>query len=314
MTVSAVFGGGGFLGSHLVDLLVSKGHDVVVVDNFHTGDEENLEKALASERVQVLRHDISTPLSIDADRIYNLASPASPVQYQTNPVQTMKTNVLGTLNLLELARSKNARFFQASTSEVYGDPDVSPQYETYFGNVNPIGIRACYDEGKRAAETLSFDFHRQYGVDIRVARIFNTYGPRMSPDDGRVVSTFIRQALSGEKITIFGDGSQTRSFCFVEDLVAGIERVMEYGDANISPVNIGNPHEINLNSLAKTIIELTQSNSEIEYLSLPGDDPRRRCPDISKITSLTDWSPAISLRDGLTETISDLKHVLAANR
>ena len=310
MIRSAIFGGGGFLGSHLAQILVAKGHEVIVVDNFDTGNRANLLSVIDSGQVEVLTHDITTPISIHADRIYNLACPASPVQYQTNPVQTMRTNVLGTLNLLDLARETNARFFQASTSEVYGDPELSPQNETYSGNVNPIGIRACYDEGKRAAETLCFDYFREYGVDIRVARIFNTYGPRMRPDDGRVVSTFIRQALTEKKLTIFGDGNQTRSFCYVDDLVEGIEEVMECGDSGISPVNLGNPHEITLNTLAQTILELTNSSSEIENLSLPEDDPRRRCPDISKITSLTGWTPKTGLRDGLADTISYLTDIL----
>ena len=307
MKKAVVFGAGGFLGSHLTDFLLSKGCEVIAVDNFHTGAKSNLKAAMDTGQLEVIRHDINFPLFLEVDRIYNLASPASPMHYQRDPVQTLKTNVVGTTNLLGLAKRTGARIFQASTSEVYGDPEISPQSETYFGNVNPIGIRACYDEGKRAAETLCFDYQRQHGVDIRVARIFNTYGPRMRPDDGRVVSTFIRQALLGQPITIFGDGNQTRSFCYVDDLISGISLIMDYESWEISPVNLGNPIEITLNHLAEYVLELTGSSSKLEYQLLPDDDPKRRCPDISKITCLTGWEPYTGLREGLVETIDYMK-------
>lgn len=311
MNRSAIFGAGGFLGSHLTELLLNKGHEVIAVDNFYTGSRSNLLSAKESGQLEIIRHDINFPIYLEVDRIYNLASPASPVDYQRDPVQTLKTNVVGTTNLLGLAKRTGALFFQASTSEVYGDPEITPQKETYLGNVNPIGIRACYDEGKRAAETLCFDYQRQYGVGIRVARIFNTYGPRMRPDDGRVVSTFIRQALLGEPLTIFGDGNQTRSFCYVDDLIYGIDSIMEYHDWNISPVNLGNPQEITLNSLAAEILELTNSSSTIEFLPLPEDDPKQRCPDITKINSLTGWKPQTDLKLGLERTIEYMTEVLS---
>lgn len=310
MTKSVVVGAGGFLGSHLTELLLNKGHEVIAVDNFHTGAKANLKDALESGQLEVIRHDINFPLYLEVDRVYNLASPASPIHYQRDPVQTLKTNVVGTTNLLGLAKRTGARFFQASTSEVYGDPKISPQVETYTGNVNPIGIRACYDEGKRAAETLCFDYHRQHGVEIRVARIFNTYGPRMQPDDGRVVSTFIRQALLGEPITIFGDGEQTRSFCYVDDLVSGLELVMEYESWEISPVNVGNPNEMTLNQLAELVLKLTESQSKLEYHQLPQDDPKRRCPDISKMKSMTGWEPSTELEVGLSKTIDYMRSVV----
>ena len=307
---SVVVGASGFLGSHLTELLLNKGHEVIAVDNYHTGAKSNLMAALDTGRLEVIRHDINFPLYLEVDRIYNFASPASPVHYQRDPVQTLKTNVVGTTNLLGLAKRTGARFFQASTSEVYGDPEVSPQVETYSGNVNPIGIRACYDEGKRAAETLCFDYQRQHGVDIRVARIFNTYGPRMQPNDGRVVSTFIRQAVLGEPITIFGHGNQTRSFCYVDDLVSGIELIMDYESWEISPVNIGNPNEITLNNLAELILELTRSSSKLAYHPLPDDDPKRRCPDISKMHTLTGWEPNTELKAGLLKTIDYMKKAI----
>lgn len=307
MTKSVVVGAGGFLGSHLTELLINKGHEVIAVDNFHTGAKSNLKAAIDTGQLEVIRHDINFPLYLEVDRIYNLASPASPIHYQRDPVQTLKTNVVGTTNLLGLAKRTRARFFQASTSEVYGDPEITPQVETYTGNVNPIGIRACYDEGKRAAETLCFDYQRQHGVDIRVARIFNTYGPRMQPDDGRVVSTFIRQALLDEPITIFGQGNQTRSFCYVDDLISGIELIMDYESWDISPVNIGNPNEMTLNHLAELVLELTGSSSKLEYHPLPDDDPKRRCPDISKMNSLTGWEPKTELKSGLVRTIEYMK-------
>jgi UDP-glucuronate decarboxylase len=307
MTKSVVVGAGGFLGSHLTELLLNKGHEVIAVDNFHTGAKANLRDATESGQLEVIRHDINFPLYLEVDRVYNLASPASPIHYQRDPVQTLKTNVVGTTNLLGLAKRTGARFFQASTSEVYGDPEISPQVETYTGNVNPIGIRACYDEGKRAAETLCFDYQRQHDVDIRVARIFNTYGPRMQPDDGRVVSTFIRQALRNEPITIFGDGEQTRSFCFVDDLISGLELVMEHETWEISPVNVGNPNEMTLNQLAELVLSLTGSSSKLEYFPLPDDDPKRRCPDITKMKSMTGWEPSINLETGLSETIDYMR-------
>ena len=310
MTKSVVVGAGGFLGSHLTELLLGKGHEVIAVDNFHTGAKGNLKEALTSGQLELIRHDINFPLYLEVDRVYNLASPASPIHYQRDPVQTLKTKVVGTTNLLGLAKRTGARFFQASTSEVYGDPEISPQVETYTGNVNPIGIRACYDEGKRAAETLCFDYQRQHGVDIRVARIFNTYGPRMQPDDGRVVSTFIRQALMSEPITIFGDGTQTRSFCYVDDLVSGLEMVMEHESWDISPVNVGNPNEMTLNQLAELVLEITKSRSKIEYQKLPDDDPKRRCPDITKMTSATGWSPSTDLETGLTKTVEYMRSVI----
>ena len=311
MQKSVVFGAGGFLGSHLTELLLSKGHEVIAVDNFFTGRRSNLLSAKDSGQLEIIRHDINFPIYLEVDRIYNLASPASPVYYQRDPVQTMKTNVVGTTNLLGLAKRTGALFFQASTSEVYGDPEVSPQAETYLGNVNPIGIRACYDEGKRAAETLCFDYQRQYGVEIRVARIFNTYGPRMHPNDGRVVSTLIRQALLGEPLTIFGDGNQTRSFCYVDDLIFGIESIMDFEDWNISPANLGNPQEITLNELATEILTLTNSSSTIEFSPLPEDDPKQRCPDITKINTLTGWEPKTELKLGLERTIEYMKGVLS---
>jgi UDP-glucuronate decarboxylase len=287
----------------VVDRLIGEGHDVVAVDNFYTGSKRNLQHLIGHPNFELLRHDVTFPLFIEVDTIYNLASPASPVQYQRDPVQTMKTNVLGAVNLLGLAKRLRVPIFQASTSEVYGDPEVHPQSEDYWGRVNPIGPRACYDEGKRAAETLFSDYHKQHGVKIRVARIFNTYGPRMAVNDGRVVSNFIIQALRGENITIFGDGSQTRSFCFVDDLIDGFARMMSLEHDCIGPINLGNPTEFTMLELAREVIELTGSNSQLVFLPLPEDDPRQRRPDITKASQELGWEPKVPLRLGLEKTI-----------
>lgn len=306
-----VTGGAGFLGSHLADRLVADGHEVIVVDNFFTGSKKNLWHLHNQLNVEVIRHDITFPLYVEVDAIYNLASPASPIHYQRDPVQTTKTSVLGAINMLGLAKRLGVRIFQASTSEVYGDPEVHPQPESYWGKVNPIGPRACYDEGKRAAETLFFDYHRQHGMDIRVARIFNTYGPRMAPDDGRVVSNFILQALRGEPITIYGDGSQTRSFCYVSDLVEGFVRLMDNDRGLVGPVNLGNPAEFTMNELAHAVLEATGSTSPIDYQPLPEDDPKQRKPDISLATSELGWEPSVQLREGLDQTVQYFRGVLA---
>ncbi len=298
-----VAGGAGFIGSHLCERLIAEGAQVLCVDNFSTGFAGNLVPLRRHPRFQLIRHDVTVPLHVEVDEIYNLASPASPVHYQRDPVQTAKTNVLGAINLLNLALRTGARILQASTSEVYGDPDVHPQPESYWGNVNPIGMRSCYDESKRCAETLFFDYSRQHGVPIRVARIFNTYGPRMQPDDGRVVSGFIVQALTGQDITVFGSGSQTRSFCYVDDLVEGLLRLMNLGNRTVGPVNLGNPEEITIAALARQIIDLTGSSSRLAYKMLPQDDPRRRCPDIEQARALVGWQPSVRLRDGLMLTI-----------
>jgi UDP-glucuronate decarboxylase len=282
------------------------GHDVLVVDNFYTGDKANIEHLLENPKFELMRHDVTFPLYVEVDGIFNLACPASPVHYQRNPVQTFKTSVHGAINMLGLAKRTGARFLQASTSEIYGDPEISPQPETYWGNVNPIGIRSCYDEGKRAAETLTFDYHRQFGLDIRVARIFNTYGPRMAPDDGRVVSNFIVQALKGDSLTIYGDGSQTRSFCYVSDLIEGLVKLF-FAEKIHEPINLGNPTPINMKELAYEIIELTKSGSEVEFKPLPGDDPKQREPVIDKADSLLNWKPKIARREGLTKTIDYFK-------
>ena len=297
-----VTGGAGFVGSHLCERLLTDGWHVICLDNFFTGDLKNISHLRHELHLEIVRHDVTTPISIEADAIFNLACPASPVHYQRTPVHTLKTSVLGALNMLELASRLNAPILQASTSEVYGDPVVHPQIESYWGNVNPVGPRACYDEGKRCAESLFFDFHRQYGVDIRVARIFNTYGPRMAHGDGRVVSNFISQALRGEPITIFGDGQQTRSFCFVDDTVEALMRLMDAGMTG--PVNIGNPEETSMLELAKLILQLTGSTSVIEFRQLPEDDPRQRMPDISKAREDLNWEPQTSLVDGLKRTIA----------
>lgn len=299
-----VAGGAGFLGSHLCERLLNEGHTVLCVDNFSTGRMENLRHLQGFEGFSVVRHDIVEPFDLPVDEIYNLACPASPPHYQRDPIHTMKTSVIGSLNLLELAVRNHARIFQASTSEVYGDPLVHPQPEAYWGNVNSFGPRACYDEGKRSAETLFYDFHKQHRLDIRVVRIFNTYGPRMRPDDGRVVSNFINQALKGEDITIYGDGSQTRSFCYVDDLIEGFHRLMYSEPAIHTPVNIGNPGEFTVRELAERIVAMTGTRSKIVYHPLPVDDPRQRRPDISVAKKELGWEPTVALEDGLTSTIA----------
>lgn len=298
-----VTGGAGFVGSHLSEKLLGAGHEVVVVDNYFTGSKDNVAHLLGNPRFEILRHDVTFPLYVEVDAIYNLASPASPIHYQHDPVQTTKTNVMGAINMLGLAKRLRVPILQASTSEVYGDPEVHPQTEDYWGKVNPIGPRACYDEAKRVAETLFFDYHRQHGLDIRVARIFNTYGPRMAADDGRVVSNFIVQALRGEALTIYGDGSQTRSFCYVDDLVSGLIALMDNTSGEVGPVNLGNPGEFTMKELADLVLEHTGSKSTIEFLPLPQDDPRQRQPDISKAKKILGWEPTIALRDGLVRTI-----------
>lgn len=305
-----VSGGAGFLGSHLVERLLDHGNEVLCVDNLFTGTKSNIENFLNHSRFEFIRHDVTFPLHVEVDQIYNLACPASPVHYQHDPVQTTKTSVHGAINMLGLAKRLNARIFQASTSEVYGDPTIHPQTESYWGNVNPIGIRSCYDEGKRCAETLFFDYHRQHKLDIRVARIFNTYGPRMHPNDGRVVSNFIMQALRGENITIFGDGSQTRSFCYVDDLIDGFIRFMDLpagvdGSPGFpGPINLGNPEEFTISQLAEMVIRLTGSTSKMIYKPLPSDDPMQRKPDITLAKEyLNDWTPSVALEEGLRQTI-----------
>jgi UDP-glucuronate decarboxylase len=297
-----VTGGAGFLGSHLCERLVSQGHDVICLDNYFTGRKKNIDHLLDCHNFELMRHDITMPVFLEVDQIYNLACPASPVHYQYNAVKTIKTSVLGAINVLGLAKRVRARVLQASTSEVYGDPDVHPQREDYWGHVNPIGIRSCYDEGKRVAETLFFDYHRQNNVDIRVMRIFNTYGPRMHPSDGRVVSNFIVQALQGKNLTLYGKGGQTRSFCYVDDLIDGMMRFMNQ-DRIIGPVNIGNPSEFTIKELAEQVIKLTGSKSGIVYRPLPSDDPKQRCPDIRLAREKLGWKPAVKLADGLRKTI-----------
>jgi UDP-glucuronate decarboxylase len=304
-----VTGGAGFLGSHLCDKLLSLGHSVLSVDNFYTGDQKNIAHLRDNRDFELMRHDVTFPLYVEVDGIFNLACPASPVHYQKDPVQTFKTSVHGAINMLGLAKRTGARFFQASTSEIYGDPTISPQPEEYWGNVNPIGIRSCYDEGKRAAETLTFDYHRQYGLDIRVARIFNTYGPRMAANDGRVVSNFIVQALKGDPITVYGDGTQTRSFCYVDDLIDGITKLF-FNQEIIEPINLGNPEPINMLELANEVIELTGSKSKIEMRALPGDDPKQREPEISRARELLGWSPKIAREEGLVRTVEYFKTTL----
>ncbi len=298
-----VTGGAGFLGSHLADRLLELDHEVVVADNFYTGSRDNIAHLLNNPKFELIRHDVTFPLYVEVDGIFNLACPASPVQYQKNPVQTFKTSVHGAINMLGLAKRTGARFLQASTSEIYGDPTISPQAEDYWGNVNPIGIRSCYDEGKRAAETLTFDYHRQFGLDIRVARIFNTYGPRMAKDDGRVVSNFIVQALQGNPLTVYGDGSQTRSFCYVSDLIDGLAKLF-FAESVHEPMNLGNPTPINMKELAQEVISLTGSKSRIVYKELPKDDPRQREPNISKAKVLLGWSPIVERSDGLKKTVA----------
>jgi UDP-glucuronate decarboxylase len=312
-----VTGGAGFIGSHLIDRLLERGDEVLCVDNLFTGSKRNIEHLAAHPRFEFMRHDVTFPLYVEVDEIYNLACPASPVHYQYDPVQTIKTAVHGAINILGLAKRLKCKVFQASTSEVYGDASVHPQPESYWGNVNPIGPRSCYDEGKRCAETLFFDYHRQHGLEIKVARIFNTFGPRMHPADGRVVSNFIMQALRGEPITIFGDGSQTRSFCYVDDLVDGIVRLMATGPEVTGPVNIGNPREFTIRDLAELTTQMTGSNSEIAYRDLPQDDPRHRQPDIAFAKRLIDWEPAVTLEAGLKKTIDyflALSSDISANR
>ena len=297
-----VTGGAGFLGSHLCERLLNDGHEVICLDNYFTGRMANVAHLRDNRNFELIRHDVTEPILLEVDRIFNLACPASPIHYQFNPVKTIKTSVMGAINMLGLAKRVYARILQASTSEVYGDPAVHPQTEDYWGNVNPIGIRSCYDEGKRVAETLFMDYHRQNNVDIRIVRIFNTYGPRMLPNDGRVVSNFIVQALNGEDLTIYGDGSQTRSFCYVDDLIEGFVRMMNQ-DKIIGPVNIGNPGEFTMLELAKEVLELTGSKSKIVYKPLPGDDPKMRRPDISLAKEALGWEPTIPLRKGLEKTI-----------
>ena len=304
-----VTGGSGFLGSHLCDRLISEGHEVICVDNFYTGGKINIKHLLANPKFELIRHDVTFPLYVEVDGIFNLACPASPVQYQKNPVQTLKTSIHGAINMLGLAKRTGARILQASTSEIYGDPDVMPQNESYWGRVNPIGIRACYDEGKRAAETLFFDTHRQFNTDIRVARIFNTFGPRMAIDDGRVISNFIVQALSNQDITIYGDGTQTRSFCYVDDLIDGLCRLF-FTEKIYEPVNIGNPDPINMLALAQEIINLTNSNSRIVYKELPMDDPRQREPDIKKAQSILNWSPSTTRYEGIRQTVEYFRNII----
>jgi len=307
-----VTGGAGFLGSHLSDRLLSEGHEVIAVDNFFTGNKRNVWHLSDNKNFELIRHDVTFPLYLEVDAIYNLASPGSPIHYQRDPVQTTKTSVLGAINMLGLAKRLGVKIFQASTSEVYGDPEVHPQPESYWGRVNPIGPRACYDEGKRAAETLFFDYHRQHGMPIRVARIFNTYGPRMAPDDGRVVSNFVLQALRGEPLTIYGDGSQTRSFCYVSDLVDGFVRLMDNDKDLVGPVNLGNPGEFTMKELADAVIDVTGSKSTIEHKPLPQDDPKQRQPDISLAKKELGWEPTIQLREGLEKTVEYFRGVLAS--
>jgi UDP-glucuronate decarboxylase len=307
-----ITGGAGFIGSHLAERLLGKGHSVIILDNFHTGSKDNIRHLLSNPNLDVIRHDITLPYRIEADHIYNLACPASPIHYQRSPVRTVEACVLGPINALTLAREIKARVLQASTSEVYGNPAVHPQTEDYWGNVNPIGSRSCYDEGKRVAETLFFDFHREADVDIRVARIFNTYGPRMRPDDGRVISNFILQALRGEPVTIFGDGSQTRSFCYVSDMVEGLIHLMDKADFT-GPVNLGSPDERTIKEVAELIIKLTGSNSEIIYKTLPQDDPVRRKPDISLAKRVLGWQPKVKLEEGLPEIIEYFRPLAMTN-
>ena len=313
-----ITGGAGFIGSHLCERLINDGHEVICLDNYFTGNKENVSHLMNHHRFELIRHDITEPILMEADWIFNLACPASPIHYQYNPVKTIKVNVLGALNMLGLAKRVKARILQASTSEIYGDPDVHPQKEEYWGNVNPIGKRSCYDEGKRVAETLFFDYMRQNKVDTKVVRIFNTYGPRMRSDDGRVVSNFIVQALKNEPITMYGDGSQTRSFCYIDDMIEGLIRMMDYETGEYTrepdytkqylsgypgPINLGNPHEVSIYSIAKLVTELAGSKSEIVFRPLPEDDPKRRCPDITKAKGILEWQPYVQLEEGLQKTV-----------
>ncbi len=298
-----VTGGAGFLGSHLCDRLIERGHDVICVDNFFTGRKQNIAHLMGNPQFEIIRHDIVQPLTVEVSQIYNLACPASPVAYQYNPIKTIKTSSVGMVNMLGLAKRCRARVLQASTSEIYGDPKIHPQREDDWGNVNPIGPRSCYDEGKRIAESLCTNYSHAHGVETRIIRIFNTYGPRMDPDDGRVISNFITQALRGEPLTVYGDGSQTRSFCFVDDLIDGMLRLMEHPDNEIGPVNVGNPVEMTMLELAEAIIEVIDSSSQVDFQPLPKDDPTRRCPDISKAQATLDWEPQVDLKTGLAKTI-----------
>jgi len=305
-----VTGGAGFLGSHLCERLLKDGNDVLCVDNFYSGTKDNVTHLLGNPHFELLRHDVTFPLYVEVDEIYNLACPASPIHYQWDPVQTTKTSVLGAINMLGLAKRTKARILQASTSEVYGDPEVHPQKEDYWGHVNPIGIRSCYDEGKRCAETLFFDYHRQHNLDIKVVRIFNTYGPRMHPNDGRVVSNFIVQALRGEDITIYGDGSQTRSFCYVDDLIEGFVRMMATGSEVTGPINIGNPAEFTIRQLAETILKMVGSKSSLILKPLPQDDPKQRQPDITAARETLAWEPQVGLEAGLQKTVGYFRELL----
>jgi len=305
-----VTGGSGFLGSHLCERLLERGDEVLCLDNFFTGTKENIAHLMGNPFFELIRHDVTFPLYLEVDEIFNLACPASPIHYQFDPVQTTKTSVHGAINMLGLAKRTKAKIFQASTSEVYGDPEVHPQVESYRGAVNPIGPRACYDEGKRCAETLFFDYHRQHNLNIRVARIFNTYGPRMHPNDGRVVSNFVIQALKNEPITIYGDGSQTRSFCYVDDLISGFIKLMDAPDDVTGPVNLGNPGEFTIKQLAEMVIEMIGSKSELTFMDLPQDDPLQRCPDITLAKSKLDWEPTIPLQQGLEKTIAYFKDLV----
>tara|TARA_B100000929_G_scaffold281121_1_gene259763 strand:- start:935 stop:1903 length:969 start_codon:yes stop_codon:yes gene_type:complete len=308
-----VTGGSGFLGSHLCEQLLNDGHEVICLDNYFTGSKENLNHISDNKRLEIIRHDVTLPLYIEVDEIYNLACPASPVHYQYDPIQTIKTSVVGSINMLGLSKRVGAKILQASTSEVYGDPEIHPQTEDYWGNTNPIGIRACYDEGKRCAETLFFDYYRTHKLSIKIARIFNTYGPRMHPNDGRVVSNFIVQALMGEPITIYGDGAQTRSFCFVDDLISGFIKFMNSGDDVVGPINLGNPSEITVKALAEKIHDMTNSSSKLIFKELPSNDPIRRKPDITMAQSLLNWEPDVSLEDGLVKTIDYFNEKLKSN-
>jgi UDP-glucuronate decarboxylase len=308
-----VTGGAGFLGSHLCERLLKKGHDVLCVDNYYTGSKDNILHLIEEPHFEIMRHDITFPLYVEVDEIYNLACPASPIHYQFDPVQTTKTSVHGAINMLGLAKRVKAKILQASTSEVYGDPEVHPQREDYWGHVNPTGLRSCYDEGKRCAETLFFDYHRQHGLQIKVARIFNTYGPRMHPHDGRVVSNFIVQALKEEPITLYGDGSQTRAFCYVDDMIEGLIRLMDSRDAFTGPVNLGNPGEFTIKTLAERIIELIGSRSELTYSPLPSDDPLQRRPDTGLAQQELQWFPKVDLDSGLTATIGYFEKLLGAD-
>ncbi|HEX3665655.1 MAG TPA: UDP-glucuronic acid decarboxylase family protein [Rhizomicrobium sp.] len=309
-----VTGGAGFLGSHLCERLIEQGAHVICVDNFFTGAHQNVQHLVGHAHFELIRHDITFPLFVEVDEIYNLACPASPIHYQRDPVQTTKTSVIGAINMLGLAKRVKARIFQASTSEVYGDPEIHPQTENYWGNVNPIGLRSCYDEGKRCAETLFFDYRRQHGMPVKVCRIFNTYGPRMHPNDGRVVSSFIVQALSGQDITVFGEGMQTRSFCYVDDLIGGFLKFMATPPDVVGPINLGNPNEFTIIELAKKVIDLTGSSSKIVYRALPHDDPKQRQPNIDKARQFLSWSPAVALEDGLKRTIAYFDKLLADRR